>query len=166
MLTKKDREELVRVLEREYDNTAKFIQGVVGTSFTIRGWAVATWGALLGIAADQSSWEFSLFALLAVAGFAAVDAYHSWLYAAALTYSTALERVTTPYYKVLLRGEADEDAAQDFEREARNLKTGLFGQMPRFGLSELGKIRPKWFFTIFYPTLIVIAAVVAVITAT
>jgi hypothetical protein len=165
MLEATDREELVRVLEREYDNTSKFIQGVVGTSFTIRGWAVAAWGALLGIAADQSSWEFSLFALLAVTGFAAVDAYHSWLYAAALTYSTSLERVTTTHYKLLLRGEADEDAKEDFELEARKLNTGLFGQIPRFGFSELGKVRPKWFFSIFYPSLMAIAAAVTVVTA-
>lgn len=165
MLTKANREELVRLLEREYDNTTTFIQGVVGTSFTIRGWAVAAWGALLGIAADQSSWEFALFALLAVAGFATVDAYHSWLYAVALTYSTSLERATSTYYKLMLRGEDDQDARKDFEIEARNLKTGLFRYMPRFGTSQLGKVRPKWFFTIFYPSLMVIAAAVIVVTA-
>ena len=160
------KEELTRLLEREYDTTSKPVPGVVSNSFTIRGWAVTTWGVLLGLAANGSSWEFAVFALLVVIGFAAIDAYHSWLYAVALSYITMIERGISAHYKAVTRGDDDPDVAYDFEIEVRTLNIGLFRQFPRLALHEIRKVRPKWFFTVFYPSLAVVAATVIGLTAT
>lgn len=152
--------ELIKLVEREQDSASQFIKGVVGTSFTIRGWAVTTWAALLGVAADQSSWTFALFALLAVTGFAFVDAYHSWIYAIGLKYVTTLEGLMASYYKTLTRAKSDPDVEMDLQVELRQFTFGLFSQMPRFRLRELRRVRPRWFFVVFYPALIAIALAV------
>jgi hypothetical protein len=157
--------ELIKLIEREQDSASEFIKSVVGTSFTIRGWAVTTWAALLGIAADQSSWKFALFALLAVAGFAFVDAYHSWIYGLGLRYVTSLEALMASYYKSMIRAKSDPDVELDFQVDLRQFKFGLFSQMPRFGLRELRRARPRWFFLVFYPALVAIAVAVIALTA-
>ena len=166
MLDNKATGELVRLLENEYESTAKFIQGVISTSFTVRGWAVTAWGVLLGIAANRESWEFALFAFLVVVGLAALDAYHAWLYGVALSYVTTVERAISAHYKAVARGGDDPDAALDFEIDARTLNLGLYRHFPRLSFREVKRVRPKWFFTVFYPSLLVIALIVAVLTAT
>jgi hypothetical protein len=153
------------MIEREYDSANKVLQSIVGTSFTIRGWAVTTWAALLGVAANKSSWPFALFALLAVIGFGFVDSYHSWLYGAGLRYILSVEALLAKYYEALVRKGSDPDVVTDVETEMRAFKPGLFSYIPHFDWRQLGHVRPRLFIFVFYPALISIALTVLVVTA-
>jgi hypothetical protein len=157
--------EPVRLIEREYDSANKVLQSIVGTSFTIRGWAVTAWAALLGVAANNSSWPYALFALLAVVGFAFVDSYHSWLYGAGLKYLLNVESLLAMYYEALVRAKSDPDVVTDVEAEMRTFKPGFFSYMPHFEWRQIGDVRPRLFLFVFYPALIAIALTVLAVTA-
>src|ERR1700759_2127787 len=72
--------ELVRLIERDYDQTAEFIRSVVSTILTTRGWCVTVWLAVLGLAIDHSSVGLAILAAFLLFPFGLLDAYHSWLY--------------------------------------------------------------------------------------
>jgi hypothetical protein len=160
------RKELVRLLERERDLGSKFVEGVVGNSFAVRGWAITAWGVLLGLAVNKASWEFGLLALVVVAAFAAADLYYSWLYATALDYVRSIEVLTSSYYKSLARESLDPDAGSDLERDLMVFNLGLFSNFPAFRVKNLKRVATRWFFRVTYPALVAIAIAVIILTAT
>lgn len=155
--------ELVRLIERDYDQTSEFIRSVIGTISTTRGWAVTVWLALLGVAIDHSSPGLAILASFILAPFGLLDAYHSWLYSEALNHARALEKLTTAYYTALEMGEDDEDVGLDFEEALGSHKFGLYRNFRRFQLPEIRAARPQLVFRYFYPGLLASALLIAVL---
>jgi hypothetical protein len=153
--------ELVRLVERDYDQTAEFIRSVVGTTSTTRGWAVTVWLALIGVAIDHDSVGLALLAGFILLPFCLLDAYHSWLYSEALKHARALEQLSASYYTAVEGGGDDEDLVFDFEAILGSHRFGLYRNFQRFQLPEIKAARPQLVFHYFYPGLL-IASLVAV----
>lgn len=157
--------EQIRLVENEYAQSGEFIRGVVGTSATVRGWAVTVWLAVLGIAVDSDSWGLAALAVAVIIGFALIDGYHAWLYVEALSYARRLEQIMAAYYSALFRADDDEAALEDLYEELGGHRYGLYRGFKRFELRELRRARPTVFFQVLYPTLVIVAAAVAALLA-
>lgn len=157
--------ELVRLIERDYDQTAEFIRSVTGTTSTTRGWAVTVWLALLGVGIDHSSVGLALLAAFILAPFGLLDAYHSWLYGQALRHARGLEKLTTAYYSAVELSKDDEDVGLDLEEALGAHKFGLYRNFRRFQIPEIKSARPQLVFRWFYPGLAAAAAVGAILIA-
>jgi hypothetical protein len=153
--------ELVRLVERDYDQTSEFIRSVVGTTSTTRGWGVTVWLALLGVAIDHSSPGLAALASFILLPFGLLDAYHSWLYSEALKHARALEQVSNAYFVAVEGGEDDEDLVFDFESIIGSHRFGLYRNFRCFQLPEIKAARPQLVFRYFYPGLILTGLVVA-----
>jgi hypothetical protein len=147
----------VRLVELEYERTAKFIDGVISTSVTVRGWAITIWLAVVGVALTSNAWELAILAALVVFVFAFIDAYHAWLYWEALRRANELERLAGAYYETLGRNAEDEDAEIDLRVRLESHRFGLYRNFKRFRLRDLRFARPPIFFRVFYPILILTA---------
>ena len=155
--------ELVRLLERDYDQTGEFIRSLVGTISTTRGWAVTVWLALLGVAVQQESPGLAVLASVALVPFGLLDAYHSWLYSQALRHARRLEQLSADYYRAVERGEDDEELLLDFQTGMAAHRFGLYSQFRRFSLPELRTARPQIVFQWFYPGLVCTAIGAAIL---
>lgn len=146
--------ELVRLLERDYDQTGEFIRSVVGSISITRGWAVTVWLALLGIGIQQTNAAFAVLASAVLVPFGLLDGYYSWLYSQALHHARALESLTADYYGAIEHGDDDEELVLDFEARLGAHRFGLYSHLRRFSLPELRSARPRLVFQAFYPGLI------------
>lgn len=157
--------ELIRLVERDYDQTGEFIRSIVGTTLTIRGWAVTVWLAVLGVAINQESVPLAALAALLLAPFTLLDLYHSWLYSEALGHARTLERISGAYYSAVERGEEDEDLVIEFEERVAGAKFGLYLNFKRFQWPQIRHARPTLVFKFFYPGLSVAALLAAALIA-
>jgi len=155
--------ELVRLVELDYERTAKFIEGVIGTSAAIRGLLVTAWLAVVTLAVNTSRWALAAVSLAVVIVFGLVDAYHSWLYHQALQHAIELESISRTYYAALARGGDDPDAEEDLEVHLQAHRLGVYSNLRRFRMKDLRFARPRIFFQILYPALAVTSVAVAVI---
>ncbi len=161
------RKELVRLIERERDIGGKFIEGIVGNSFTVRGWAITVWSVLVGLAVNKASWEFGLLGAVAVTSFALIDVYYTWLYVVALNYVRSTEALTFSYFKTMIRFDIDPDAQADLDLDLGMFRLGLFSQFPKLRLGQVKRaIAGRWFFRLVYPALITIAVAISILAAT
>jgi hypothetical protein len=157
--------ELVRLLERDYDQTGEFIRSLVGTVATTRGWAVTVWLALLGVAIQEDSPALAVLAGFVLVPFGLLDAYHSWLYSQALRHARGLEQLSADYYRAVERGNEDEELELDFEAGMAAHRFGLYSHFRRFSLPELRAARPRLVFQWFYPGLVCAAILAAILIA-
>lgn len=74
------RREMMRLVERDYDQASDFIRSIAGTISTTRGWSVTVWLAVLGVAISQSSAALAALAGVVLLPFLLLDLYYSWLY--------------------------------------------------------------------------------------
>ena len=151
--------ELLRLLELDYEKTTKSIEGVISTTFTIRGWGIALISALIGFTFQTRRWEVSALAATVTLLIAIMDGYHSWLYARLLQQAHNVERVLTLYYAALARGEDDPDAIREFEVAIIAHRFGRFAEVQKFGFRSFRQIRPRIIFFGLYGTLFAAAAV-------
>jgi hypothetical protein len=157
------RKELVRLVELDYERTATFINGVTSTAATIRGWAITIWLAVVGVALDRGLWQVALLAAAAASVFLLVDGYHAWLYGEALAHASALERLSGRYYDSLGRGSDDEELELDLRVDLESHRFGMYRTFRKFRLRDLLFAKPTVFFRGFYPLLIGVAVVVAIL---
>lgn len=156
-----DEVERIRLVELDLSQTNDFIKGVVATGAAIRGSAITLWLALAGFALQQHVAELGLLAAIVALLFLVADGYHGWLYSEASKHARAVERLLSNYYDVLSRGRDDPDALLDFRRDLRAHRFGLFVNFTeRFALADvMESARPKLFYRLLYPALIVIGLV-------
>lgn len=154
-----DRVELVRVLELDYEKTTKLIEGIVSSSFTIRGWGIALISALIGLTFQAGLWEIAAVAAIVTFLIAFVDGYHAWLYGQVLRHAQNVEHVIGLYYASLARGEDDPDAGRDFEIAILSHRFGRFAEISKFSLGALRNARPRLVIVILYITLLVCAII-------
>lgn len=150
--------ELLRLVELDYARTSKFIEGLVATGATLRGWAITIWLAVLGVAFDRNTWELAALAAIVILVFAVVDGYHAWLYREAFEHARSLERISSSYYKSLGRGADDPDAKLDLREELEAHRFGLYANLRRFAPRTLLHARPAVFFWFLYPFLALVGA--------
>ena len=153
-MTNEGRKELIRLIELEYERTTQFINGVTATAATIRGWAVTIWLAILGVAFDRSVWALGILASLLGLAFLFLDAYHSVLYAEGALHADALERLSAGYYNAMGRDAGDPDRKLDLDANLEAHRFGLYRNLTLVRLRDLPKARPAIFFTVFYPFLV------------
>jgi hypothetical protein len=156
-------DEAIRLVEVDYERTAKFIESVIGISAAVRGLAITVWLGLVGFAFDRHLWELAAAGLIAIGIFAVVDAYHGWLYDEALFHAQSLELISSAYYKTLMRGPSDTDAVDDFRARLESHSFGLYLNLRKFGFRDLRYARPRIVFRTLYPGLAVISVIAAVL---
>lgn len=161
----KRRAELIRLLERDYDQTSEFIRSIVGTTSTTRGWAVTVWLAVLGFAIQQSEAALALLGSFILAPFALLDAYHSWLYGQALRHVRGIESLAADYYRAVESGPDDETLWLDLDADLAAHRFGLYSHFRRFQLPEITSARPQLVFRYFYPGLFATGLVAALLIA-
>jgi hypothetical protein len=150
-----EHKELIRVVELDYEKTTKLIEGIVGTSFTIRGWGIALISALIGFTFHTQYWQVAALALVVTLLIAFMDGYHSWLYAKTLQHTQNVERVLGLYYAALARGDDDPGARRDFEVAILAHQFGRFAEIQKqFGLKSLREARPRMILVTLYGTLL------------
>lgn len=152
--------ELVRVLEVDYVQTTKAIEGIVSSSFTVRGWGIALSSALIGLTFQTQHWQIAILAVVVTLLIALVDGYHSWLYAKVLQHANNIETVMRYYYAFLARGDADEEARVDFLVKILAHRFGRFTEIRKgFTFASLREARPRYVIVTLYSTLFVCAIV-------
>jgi hypothetical protein len=156
-VTAADQSELVRLLELDYEKTTKLIEGIVGSSFTIRGWGIALVSALVGLTFQAQLWEIAGLAVVITLLIGLIDGYHSWLYSRALSHAQSIERVLGLYYAALSRGEDDPQARREFEIAILSHRFGRFSGIGKFRLAALRESRPRLVIVSLYLTLLVCA---------
>lgn len=151
--------ELVRLLELDYEKTTTLVQGIVGTSFTVRGWGIALISALIGLTFQTQLWEVAALAIIVTLLVAFIDGYHAWLYAQVLQHAQNAEHVLALYYAFLARGDDDPDARRDYEVAIQAHQFGRFAEIRKFRLRALREARPRLIIIILYVTLLACAIV-------
>jgi hypothetical protein len=154
-----DRAELLRVLELDYEKTTKTVEGIISSSFTIRGWGITLISALVGLTFQAQLWQIAALAAVVSLLVAFIDGYHSWLYARTLQHAGDIERVLRLYYAALARGEHDPDVRRDFEVALLAHRFGRFAETHQFNLKALRDSRPRIVILALYGTLLICAVV-------
>jgi len=150
--------ELVRVLELDYEKTTRAIDGIISSSFTIRGWGIALISALIGFTLQSNHWEMALLSVVVTLLIAFVDGYHSWLYARVLLHANNIESVMRYYSAFLARGEVDDQERIDFLAKIQAHRFGRFTEIQkRFTFSNLCDVRPRSVIVTLYATLLLCA---------
>ena len=163
-MTDDDRKELIRIVELDYEQTTKLVEGVVGTSATIRGWGITIVVALMGLTFQTGLWQMAALAAVATVLIWLMDGYHSWIYAKILRHAQNIERVLGLYYVSLARGADDPDAHIDFEVALRAHRFGRFAEFRKFGLMTLMRdARPRVVLVVLYLTLLICSAVCGIL---
>jgi hypothetical protein len=163
MTTEEERyKELVRLLEEDAERTSKFVESIVGTGFTIRGWAITVSLAIVGIAFDRDLWELAILGLVIVLLFAFMDGYHTWLYTQALKHGRAIDHILGLHYATLTRGVDDPSVKEEFQVEVEVHKFGLSSNLERFRWASLRRVRPRFIMGVMYIILGFVAIVAAI----
>ena len=156
--------EQIRIVELDYEQTTKLVEGLVGTSATIRGWGITLVAALIGLTFQTGLWQLAALSAVATVLIWLMDTYHTWIYAKILRHAQNIERVLGLYYASLARGDDDPDAQVDFQVALRAHRFGRFAEFRRFGLkSLLGDARPRVVQIILYVILLVCSAVCGIL---
>jgi hypothetical protein len=155
--------ELIRLVELDYERTAQFINGVLATGSTFRGWAVTIWLAVLGIAFSQDVWSLGLLASIVAIVFMLIDGYHAWLYTEAEAHANQLERTSAAYHEWLIRGADDPDRTMDFQVQLESYRFGLYRNLKVFRFRDFRHVRPRIVFRFFYPFLVVVGILAAIV---
>jgi hypothetical protein len=157
--------ELIRIIELDYERTAKFIEGVIGTSATIRGLLITAWVAVITLAFDTTRWALAAVSFVIVVVFGLLDAYHSSLYQQALGHASELEGISQAYYGAIALGADDPDADFDLQVGLQAHSFGVYRNLRGFTIADLRSARPQIFFAILYPALLVVSIICTVILA-
>lgn len=156
-MTDDEQHELVRILELDYEKTTKLVEGIVGSSFTIRGWSIALISALIGLTFQTQLWQVAVLATVVTILMGLMDGYHSWLYAKTLQHAQAVESVLRLYYAALARGADDPEARIEFQVAILAHRFGRFAEVQKFDIKALRDTRPRMMIPVLYGTLLICA---------
>ena len=154
------RKEIVRELELDYEKTTKALEGVVSSSFTVRGWGITLSSALIGFAFQNKLWQLSALAVVVILLIALVDGYHSWLYSKVLQHANNIETIMRYYYAYLARGDVDPQPLKDFLIRIDSHRFGRYSEInKKFSLADLRDARPRLVLVALYGVLLACAIV-------
>jgi hypothetical protein len=157
--------ELVRLVELDYDRTAKFIDGVLGTSATIRSLLITAWVAVLTLAFDTSRWALGAMSFAIIVVFGVLDAYHSALYQRALTHAVERESASQGYYETLIFGDDFPDARANLMSDLELQEFGVYRNIHKVSTADLRSARPQILFSVLYPALLAVSVIATIILA-
>jgi hypothetical protein len=158
MTADETRKEIVRELELDYEKTTKALEGVVSSSFTVRGWGITLSSALIGFAFQNKLWQLSALAVIVILLIALVDGYHSWLYSKVLQHANNIETIMRYYYAYLARGDVDPQPLKDFLIRIDSHRFGRYSEInKKFSLADLRDARPRLVLVTLYGTLVACA---------
>jgi hypothetical protein len=157
--------ELVRLVELDYDRTAKFIDGVLGTSATLRSLLITAWVAVLTLAFDTSRWALGAVSFAIIVVFGLLDAYHSTLYQRALDHAYGLEDASQRYYETLIFGNDYPDANANLMAGLELQEFGVYRNIHKLRIVDLRSARPQLLFSVLYPALLAVSVISTVILA-
>jgi hypothetical protein len=157
--------ELVRLVELDYDRTAKFIDGVLGTSATIRSLLITAWVAVLTLAFDTSRWALGAMSFAIIVVFGVLDAYHSTLYQRALTHAVERESASQGYYETLIFGDDYPDARANLMSDLELQEFGVYRNIHKVSIPDLRSARPQTLFSVMYPALLAVSLIATIILA-
>ncbi len=155
-------EAVLKLIDLDYERTSAFIESIVGTGTTIRGWGVTLWLGLLGFAVDRHRWQLAALAGAVTVAIALADAYHASLYRQALDHARMAENITSRYFAMLHHGDDDPDAERDLRVQLAGYRYGLYTNLWRFRLRDVWNAPPVAFFRVIYPLLVAGAAAAAI----
>lgn len=124
------------VVKLDYERTATLLDSVTRTRTSMRAASITAYLAFLGLAVQETSWALAASAALAASVFGGFDAYHGWLYHAALRRANRLERLFQHRLRALDRP-YDRYPAQRLHAELEKYDFGALGQLPRFRFRAL-----------------------------
>jgi hypothetical protein len=156
-------DELLEVVRDDTDRTTRFIEGVLGASITLRGWAVTLWLGIVGFGVDQDRGALVALGIVIILAFGLVDAYNATLYGQALMHARRLEDIATVHHAWLSRGDDDPSAAAELVVRLKSFRPGLYSNLWVFRIKDLKYVRPRVFFRVFYPLMIALSAVIGVL---
>ncbi|MGI8810694.1 MAG: hypothetical protein ACR2KK_23160 [Acidimicrobiales bacterium] len=145
---------LVNLIDLDYQRTTAFIESIVGTGTTIRGWGVTLWLGLLGFAIDRHRWQLAMLAGVVTVAIALADAYHASLYRQALDHARMAENISARYFALLNHGDDDPDAESDLRVQLAGYRYGLYTNLWKFRLRDAWNCPPVVFFRVIYPLLV------------
>ena len=157
--------ELVRLVELDYDRTAKFIDGVLGTSATIRTLLITAWVAVLTLAFDTSRWDLGAVSFAIIVVFGVLDAYHSTLYQRALEHAVEREGASQSYYETLIFGDDYPDANANLIADLELQEFGVYRNIHKVSTADLRSARPQILFSVLYPALLAVSLIATIILA-
>ncbi|TMD13589.1 MAG: hypothetical protein E6J00_08050 [Chloroflexi bacterium] len=157
-----EQREMLRLVELEYARTTKFIEGSVGITTSVRGWAITVWAALIGVSFTQRLWALALLAAITILSFAVVDAYQSSLYAQALLRARTLERITAKHFDALARGKDNPRFIAEADAALASNKYGFYSNLQAFRWRDLFHLRYR-IFLVAYGTLALVAVICALL---
>jgi hypothetical protein len=158
-------QDMLKLVELDYNQTSEFVRGVLSTATTIRGWAITIWLALAGFSVQQDEWALSALGLVVVASFYVLDAYHLNLYRQGLSHLQSLERLYADYYGSLSRVEFDSEALDEFLIDLEAHRFGFYRRLGPFSLKRSIMKGPRVFVGL-YGVLITISGGLAVLEVT
>lgn len=165
MVETEQREEMLKLVALDYNQTSEFVRGVLATAATVRGWAITIWLALAGFSVQQDEWLLSALGLVVAAGFYAIDAYHLNLYRQGLGHLQSLERLYADYYGALARAAFDPSGFDEFQIELETHRFGFYRRLGPFDLKKSITRGPKVFVGL-YGVLVALSIGLAVLEAT
>lgn len=157
-----DIKELLRLVELEYERTTKFIEGSVGATTQVRGWAITVWAALVGLAFSTRVSSLALLAVVALIAFVFADAYYSALYQQGLRRAHELERITKQHFDALARGSDNPRVVSAANAALAANRYGLYSNLHSVRVRDLLAARPRVFMWV-YGALTIVALLSAVV---
>lgn len=170
------RRELVRLVELELEGMRALVSSVLSTGNTVRVAGIAVWSAAMGGAIVNDEPLLALLGVVALSGFAIVDAYHGHLYASVLAELVRNERILGRYYALCGRYAGDSRRTATLDELLASRSFGIHTKLRRrphasasrlltaLGVQQLRDARPRIVFRRLYPTLVLLGIAVGVLT--
>ena len=136
------------VIRLDYEQSLRFIDGVVRISSTIRQTTMTAGVALIGLSIQNKSPALALAAVALGLLMGLYDAYHGWLYSRALERVTAMEGILRAEKSAYARID-DEAVVTRLEELVDDFRVGPLTNLPRFGPTSLLEARPRLMYTIY-----------------
>jgi hypothetical protein len=150
------------LIELDYEQSLRFIDGVVRISATIRQTTTTAAVALIGLSIQNKSPELAIAAVILGVTLGFMDGYHGWLYKESLRRVTQMENIFRQAKAAQFR--PDDDAVTDRLADLiDDFKVGALSQLPQFTPRNLLDARPTIMYTIYPLTIVggILAATVA-----
>lgn len=149
------------LIQLDYEQSLRFIDGVVRISSTIRQTTTTAAVALIGISLQSKSPEFSIAAIVLGVTMGLMDAYHGWLYNASLQRATQMESIFRQAKSAQARPD-DNSVSDRLADMIDDFKVGALSQLPPFRPYKLLDARPRIMYGI-YPLTVLAGTLAAII---
>lgn len=136
------------LIRTDYEQSLRFIDGVVRISSTVRQTTITASLALIGLSIENQSPALAIAAASLGVLMGLLDGYHGWLYSTALARVTSIEGIFRQEKAVWSRPE-DEQIADRLDEMLDDFQIGVVSHLGRFSLGKLRDARPPMMYLIY-----------------